>query len=383
MTEPEIILPSRPGGQAYVKCYINGQRERFYNGKRLGIKCNPNRHKGDIRMRELERLRYTLKRKLDNGWLPGQTVKQPVKPETVQKKVTASYDQLFNGDYSGSYLRELEYVKEEFLQWLPETNLLMMHLTAEHIKQFLSRWNYSPSMFNLKRRCLSALLGRVLDEGMANPVKASRLKRVKGVLHRPYTEDQMREVLYRLYKRHPNLFLCALLEYGCLLRPHEEIRKLTRGHFSQDLGLITLSGSENKGKEVRTVTVPVYVKEVLLQREVDKLPADANIFSGTVDNYQYFYFNTAWQRIKSRLVEEGLISADQTLYSFRHTAACNIYLKTRDAYRAQRAFGHSSLTVTLRYLRSLGLLINADEKDLPDAVTLRHPFREDPAASQG
>jgi integrase len=234
-------------------------------------------------------------------------------------------------------------------------------------------------MFNLRKRNLSALLGRVLDEGTVNPVRASKVKKVKAVLHKPYTMEQMEKILRILYHRHHNLYLCALLEYGCLLRPHEEIRKLKRGHFSHDMSLITLAGSENKGKEVRTVIVPVYVKEALIHAEIDKLPAEANIFSKTVDHYNHDYFKKAWTRAKGNLIlEEG-----QTLYSFRHTAACNIYLKTKDPYRAQRAFGHSSLAVTLRYLRSLGLLVNADEKDLPDAVTLpRHPSMEGPGASQ-
>jgi hypothetical protein len=65
--EPEIIFAKR----SYVKCYIQGNRERFYNGKGLGIKCFPNKAKSpEAKLRELERLKYQLKKKLAAGWRP-------------------------------------------------------------------------------------------------------------------------------------------------------------------------------------------------------------------------------------------------------------------------------------------------------------------------
>jgi integrase len=61
-----------------------------------------------------------------------------------------------------------------------------------------------------------------------------------------------------------------------------------------------------------------------------------------------------------------MITTDHTLYSFRHTAAVNMYLKTKDPYKIQQAFGHSSLRVTLTYLRNLGLVVDASLEDLPE-----------------
>jgi integrase len=57
---------------------------------------------------------------------------------------------------------------------------------------------------------------------------------------------------------------------------------------------------------------------------------------------------------------EGLIFENQTIYSFRHTAAVQLYRRTKDVYLLQKLLGHSSIVVTLKYLRSLGEL-NSDE----------------------
>ena len=59
--------------------------------------------------------------------------------------------------------------------------------------------------------------------------------------------------------------MCALLTYGCLLRPHHEIRLLRWGDFSDDLSYITLSGSRVKSKRNRVV--PVLINALKEQEE--------------------------------------------------------------------------------------------------------------------
>jgi hypothetical protein len=56
------------------------------------------------------------------------------------------------------------------------------------------------------------------------------------------------------------------MTYGCLLRPHREIRELTWGDFSDDLSQINLSGDRNKSGKNRIVPVPYYVQEELLKK---------------------------------------------------------------------------------------------------------------------
>ena len=66
------------------------------------------------------------------------------------------------------------------------------------------------------------------------------------------------------------------MTYGCLLRPYREIRELKWFDFSDDLSYIHLSGNRNKSGRNRIVSVPSYVREILVKGE----PKD-NIFSGT------------------------------------------------------------------------------------------------------
>ncbi len=61
-----------------------------------------------------------------------------------------------------------------------------------------------------------------------------------------------------------------------------------------------------------------------------------------------------------------VIGEAHTMYSFRHTAAINLYLKTKDLFKVQQALGHSSMLVTLTYMRSLGILNASTAEDVPD-----------------
>ena len=46
---------------------------------------------------------------------------------------------------------------------------------------------------------------------------------------------------------------------------------------------------------------------------------------------------------------------DNTLYSFRHTGAINVYEKTESLSKLQQVMGHSNLNTSLTYLRGLGV----------------------------
>lgn len=54
------------------------------------------------------------------------------------------------------------------------------------------------------------------------------------------------------------------------------------------------------------------------------------------------------------MYDKGLIYKNQTIYSFRHTAAVEVFRRTKDVYLLQKLLGHSTIMVTLKYLRNLG-----------------------------
>ena len=69
-----------------------------------------------------------------------------------------------------------------------------------------------------------------------------------------------------------------------------------------------------------------------------------------------------------------LLEQDQTLYSFRHSGAIEIFKRTGSITKLQKAMGHSSINVSLTYLRGLEIA-ELKEEDMPNIKT--------PAKSKG
>ena len=147
-----------------------------------------------------------------------------------------------------------------------------------------------------------------------------------------------------------------MLTYGCLLRPHREIREFTWGDFSDDLSYIKLDGNRNKSGKNRIVPIPGYIRDYLHP----KTP-NLNVFTSDLRAPNKDYFKTLWSRFKatSKHLKKG-----QTLYSFRHTGAIEIFKRTGSITKLQKAMGHSSINVSLTYLRGLEIS-ELKEEDMP------------------
>ena len=113
----------------------------------------------------------------------------------------------------------LIYEKEKHLR-----NLTIDKLQASHIKSFLVRPNWSAKT----QRTVKSTLSPLLSEFTPNLVQSVRLKKPTSTLHKPF--DNVNEVLDAVRDYNQQLYLCCLMTYGCLLRPHREIRELS---FSQ------------------------------------------------------------------------------------------------------------------------------------------------------
>lgn len=219
-----------------------------------------------------------------------------------------------------------------------------------HIKEFLVRPNWSAKT----QRNVKSTLSPLLAEYIPHLVQSIKLKKPNSTLHKPF--NNIIEVFDEIKNFYSNLYLCCLLTYSCLLRPPREVRELTWGYFSTDLSQINLSGNRNKSGRNRIVPIPSYVRDILINGEPHH-----NIFSGEPQPLNQDYFKTIWGRFKrvSKLLEQG-----QTLYSFRHSGAIEIFKRTGSITKLQKAMGHSNIMVSLNYLRGLEIA-ELKEEDMP------------------
>ena len=141
-----------------------------------------------------------------------------------------------------------------------------------------------------------------------------------------------------------------------MLGPHREIRLLKWGDFSDDLKFINLSGNRNKSGRNRIVPVPLFIRELLTSND-----KDMNIFSGKTISHNPSYFSKLWSKYKDR---SDILEQNQKLYSFRHSGAIDIFKRTGSITKLQKAMGHSSINVSLTYLRG-SEIPELNEEDMP------------------
>ena len=111
----------------------------------------------------------------------------------------------------------------------------------------------NPTSFNTTRRHVNAFLSYLKQNDF--PVEISSLKPRKQTetLHKPI--EDIKSLLEEIRQYNFNLFLCCSLTYGCLLRPHREIRLLKWKDFSDDLKHISIDGGRVKSKMVNRVVI--------------------------------------------------------------------------------------------------------------------------------
>lgn len=359
------IVSTNSNEIAFISISLNGKRYREYSGKKLGLDLNPNKEKCvKTKYRLLKKLEFEFTKALEDGTY--QNIVSPaidnIKTTTEQLLIKALKQKL-SSNLNPHYAKALERTCTKFINFLTTKELKADINSLSHIRvqDYLDTFKTSSNNYMAKRRELGSLLSYIKSKGFLKHdliQKSDKLK-VKATLHQIYTDEQLNNVLSYLKEHHENLYICCLISYGCLLRPHIEIRNLKGKHYKNDFNEIHLSGKENKSGRVRVTFIPDYVKEVIYKKAYS-LKANQNFFTLNDTPFNEYYFKTAWSRLHTKMLDIGLIDQKQTIYSFRHTAAVNVYKKTKDLHVLQQLLGHSDMTVTLKYLRGLGVH-NTDE----------------------
>ena len=337
--------------KVFVSFYINQKRYRLYNGKRIGSTTSPNNYPIDQRFSIGNLLAAEVYKYLTEGGVlkKYQSDAVIIGKQTDRDYLTRALNNKLSGNYSKKYKEMLKHVYRLTIQEMKGDNL-----TSSNISDILLKYKSGVS-YNTTRRHLNVLINEAVQLGMNHhPLKNIKSKRAKASLHKSLSNAKYLLDEIKQYNR--NLHLCCLLTYGCLLRPHREIRELTWGDFTSDLSYIKLSGDRNKSGRNRIVPVQSYIRGILVKGE-----SRNNIFTNSIKPPNPYYFKTLWGRFKrvSKLIEQ-----DQTLYSFRHSGAIEIFKRTGSITKLQKAMGHSSINVSLTYLRGLEIP-ELKEEDMP------------------
>ena len=211
--------------KVFVSFYINQKRYRFYSGKRIGSTTSPNNYPVDQRFSIGNLLAAEVFKYLTEGG-----VLKKYKSDTVitgkqsdRELLTRALNNKLNRNYSKKYIEMLKHVYRLTIQEMRGDNL-----TSSNISDILLKYKSGVS-YNTTRRHLNVIINEAVQLGMNHhPLKNIKSKRAKASLNKPISNAKY--LLDEIKQYNSNLHLCCLLTYGCLLRPHREIRELERFH---------------------------------------------------------------------------------------------------------------------------------------------------------
>lgn len=345
---PKVVLAK--DNTVYLDIKVSGRRMRISNGSKFSLNLSPNTYPITERINQANILAAQIYTKLLSGYDPfsieaANKIQGLSDLEVLEKAMLKKVEQ----GISRHYINQLKYSISALAKNC--SNGKIGHGSIEKTLGYFT----NPTSYNTVRRGLVVLFNTANQMGWnKKPMKGFKNKRAKAKLNKPI--EDVSAMLNEIKAYNKNLHLCCLLTYACLLRPHREIRELTWGDFSDDLSTIRLSGNRNKSGRNRVVPVPSYVRAILKPSSLNH-----NLFTGDLKAPNPDYFKSAWSRFKkrSRLIKQG-----QTLYSFRHTGAINIYKRTGSIEKLKTAMGHSNILVSLTYLRGLDVT-ELQEEDMP------------------
>ena len=272
----------KANGEYFIEFTLKSKRIRLLNGKKIKSQLRPN----DFPLKERKAMAMQLAKKVYDYLETNNYCFENEEPRNglelydylVKKKLTEPL--------SIKYKRTLKSIAND----LRIEVIKQKTIPFEFINQYLCKYENQTS-FNTVRGHLNALLNYLKKSGFE--VEASSLKPRKQTekLHKPINNIGL--LLDEVKSFNSNLYLCCLLTYGCLLRPHREVRQLRWGDFSGDLKYISIGGDRVKSKRNRIVPVPKFIRE---QLSIGK--KEDNIFTNTPIKFNEDYFKTLWSRFK-------------------------------------------------------------------------------------
>ena len=350
----------------YIEFYFRNpdtgrmERHQVKRGKQFGI--TGTKHKAERKKDRIEyfqELAHRITVKLKEGWSPIQENGQPNPGKETIMELAIRYAA---PDLRPRTLADYTRTANEFTQWMTNNGLDPTEApNKSQILKFLrTKQHLNAATRNNYIRRLKALFGKLAqwNDITINPVAEIQTTRETPQSHQPYSLQEAGHIIQAAQNHNPKLWLAILFIYYALTRP-QEIRTLTINDIDFQAKTIRITAQRAKTAITRIIPLHPDLQAAIIQSNPQNLIFD----NGHGQPVNQFYFATAWNRFAETV---NTIRDGQTMYSFKHTGAVQLYQATKDIYLVSRMCGHTSVTTTEIYLRSLGQSIqNADISPMP------------------
>jgi len=244
-----------------------------------------------------------------------------------------------------------------FNTWLQQKCIPPHKLTAAGARAFMQHLITSRhsghTTCNAYRATLWQMYNTWPETKRANPFDEIKMFPDSKTGKRAFTADQRAQLTSHIQRTDPSLHLFISFMYYCFLRP-EEIRNLKISSINWQQQSIQLPFFNSKTNRNRVHAIPpVFITRLQYLKQADK---SCYIFGPQLTPSRVMIGTTFFYKRMRGVLNILKFSKEYSLYSWRHTAAIELYKKHHDLRLVQMAMGHTTITTTEKYLKSLGVL---------------------------
>jgi integrase len=202
-----------------------------------------------------------------------------------------------------------------------------------------------------------------------NPFKAVDKQSVGyGEKNIAFTDTQVQEIIPYVKENDTYLYYFIGFIYYAFMRP-SEIKRLKVRNIDMKKRQIRIEAAQSKVKKLDILPIADGLYKILQQMDIEG--ANPNHYLFTLKRKPSVEpMSRSWTTERFKLVKKQFgLTKNHSIYGFKHTGVCKWYEQTKDIVRVQRMCRHTSIDMTARYLKSLGLMGDQYQIDsLPDLI---------------
>lgn len=344
---------------------------------------------------EMHKIKRVVDEKLKSGWVITGKKEVNTRPDgqhviTGQTALTVACDAVFEEKERATYSDKSRHAYKVFRglikSWAKATGNQYVPVFAVNfdvLNSFISWYKLrrnpktgeliSNSSINKQVVFLRAFFNELIRRGVITNNPAKRLSKLKTIVqsHVPYMDYEIITIKKQLEKKDPQLLVVCEVIYYCAIRRHE-LRYAQVDHIRDGKwlipGKITYKGKTikvSKNGLPQSVVIPNQILEKIKSLGWLDYPGHYFIFGGRGrPSPSPHGRDNLTTRYREKVKEPLELGPEKTLYGWKHTGVCKLYKKFKDPDMVRRHCRHSTLEMTMIYLRSLDLF---DQQEIAES----------------
>jgi integrase len=176
-----------------------------------------------------------------------------------------------------------------------------------------------------------------------------------GEKNMPFSNELLKEMIPYVKETDPYLYKFIAFIYYAFMRC-SEIKKLKVSNIDLENRLLKIKVKQSKVKKFDVLPISDELFDVIKSLGVENANPNHYLFSSDL-KISSVPMSVNWTTDHFRRVKDHFeLDPNYTIYSFKHTAVCRWYEYEKDIVRIQRMCRHTTIEMTARYLKSLGLM---------------------------